>query len=308
MTDNKNILLAVLISIAILVGSQMYFEWKYGTKNDQSLQQPTDLAESNRGIPEVPEFQSEEEIPVAPRGEMVPPASQETSRDKENILKSTPRIPIQSPRIRGSVSLVGGIIDDLTLLDYRETIEGDSNEIVVLAPRGTERAYYAQHGWIRAQNSGSVTLPNSETVWTPNSSRLSPGYPLTLTWVNPEGFSFEKQISIDDDFMFTVTQRVSNASNQPIRLHPYGLISRIGTPSVTGFYILHEGLLGVFDGVLEEVDYDDLQDEPNGTLSQSSTGGWIGITDKYWLAALLPAQSTSFNSRFIHKIRDGRDR
>ena len=132
------------------------------------------------------------------------------------------------------------------------------------------------------------------------------GAPVTLHWDNGQGITYTKTISIDNDYMFRVTQSVSNASNASVNLHPYGLISRRTTPEVTGFYILHEGLLGVFDETLNEVDYDDLQD--TGVIETPTTGGWIGITDKYWLTALMPDQSQKVNTRFVHRLDGGTDK
>ena len=175
-----------------------------------------------------------------------------------------------------------------------------------MAPKGSNQAYYVQHGWVATQGSEGVTLPKGDTLWAADRDTLSPGQPVTLSWTSPEGVVFEKTISLDENYAFTMTQRVTNPGASALGLHTYGLVSRRGTPEVTGFYILHEGLLGVFDGTLEEVDYDDLQE--TGSIRQDSTGGWIGITDKYWLAALIPDQNAQVSSRFLHTLDGAVDR
>ncbi|PPR76228.1 MAG: Membrane protein insertase YidC, partial [Alphaproteobacteria bacterium MarineAlpha3_Bin4] len=129
---------------------------------------------------------------------------------------------------------------------------------------------------------------------------------VTLSWDNGDGLVFHRTYAIDDNYMVSITQRLANNGPRAVAVHPYGLISRRGTPETTGFYILHEGLLGVFDGTLSEIDYDDLQE--TGLIEQRSTGGWLGITDKYWLAALIPDQTTTTTSRFLHRIASGVDK
>ena len=148
--------------------------------------------------------------------------------------------------------------------------------------------------------------PGPQTEWSTSDSRLSPGSPITLTWDNGEGLHFSRKIAIDENFMFAVTQSVANRSDAPVTLHPYGRISRTDEPTTLGFYILHEGPLGVFGGTLKEVDYSDLRETP--TIEQSTTGGWIGITDKFWLAALVPDQKMAANTRFHFSNRGGRDK
>jgi YidC/Oxa1 family membrane protein insertase len=198
--------------------------------------------------------------------------------------------------------LAGGDIDDLLLIDYREELDPDSQEIVLLSPSGAPKAYYARFGWVGADG---VRVPDADTPWRADSTTLKPGRPVTLRWENGAGLRFTRILALDENYMFTVTQRAENDGAEAVKLFPYGLISRRGTPDVTGFYILHEGLLGVFDETLKEVDYDDLQE--TGVVQQSSRGGWIGITDKYWLAALVPDQKALAKTRFVHRRDDGAD-
>ena len=313
MTDNKNILLAIVLSIVILVGSQLYFDWKYGpvpgeAPADQTAQMSSDQTQAGaqsgaQSGAAAPQTSADATVPSAPGSATPLPSVGDVTADRATVLAESPRIRIESDRLHGSIALRGGVIDDLTLIDYRETIDPESPEIVVLAPKGSNQAYYVQHGWVATQDSTGVTLPSADAVWAADRQTLSPEAPVTLSWTSPEGIVFEKIITLDEDYVFTVDQRVVNTGSGTLGLHTFGLVSRRGTPEVTGFYILHEGLLGVFDGTLEEVDYDDLQD--TGSIHQTSQGGWIGITDKYWLAALIPDQQASVSSRFLHTLVNG---
>ena len=222
--------------------------------------------------------------------------SKNTGMSVAAALKKDPRVQITSSRLSGSINLKGGRIDDLVLRNYRETLDPTSNEIVLLLPVGSERPYYAEFGWL----GNGVKTPNNKTVWQASGSTLSPGKPITLSWDNGQGMVFERQISLDENYMFEITQRVKNVTKNSYSLSPYGLVSRTGTPSVLGFYILHEGLVGVLEGALQEVDYDDF--EESGPKRFETKGGWLGITDKYWLAALIPDQAKKVKTSFVsHK-------
>ncbi len=225
-------------------------------------------------------------------------------RTREEVLADTPRLPIATQRITGSVSLIGGRIDDLVLRDYRETVEPNSPNIVLLSPADSASAYYGEFGWVASED--GIALPDGETRWQAEGETLATGQPLTLTWDSGAGLLFARTIAIDKDYLFTITQSVTNNGAAPVTLYPYGLIARQGTPPTAGFFILHEGLIGVLDGTLEEIDYDDLQDD--GEIALDSQGGWLGITDKYWLTALVPSQTQSVAASFKHTVRDDDDR
>ena len=179
--------------------------------------------------------------------------------------------------------------------------------MVLLSPVGGPSPYFAEFGWL-AESGVDVALPDKDTVWRADGAALTPESPVTLTWDNGAGLVFARTFALDGEYMFTVTQSVANTGDVPVALLPYGRIKRYGTPATLGFYILHEGLIGVFDETLEEVDYDDLSDpdEP-GEIAYRSADGWIGITDKYWLTALIPDQSDPFNGRFLHHPSGGVD-
>ena len=214
---------------------------------------------------------------------------------RDEALTQSPRITINTPRLRGSLNLKGARLDDLILNDYRQTIEDSSPNIDLLQPTGSVNPYFAQFGWT---GEAGLEVPNSDTIWTADRQQLDIGQPVTLSWTNAAGVRFEQVISLDQNFMFTVDQRVINNSGDTISATPYGRIFRGDQPETLGFYILHEGLIGVFDGALQERNYDDMPDEPGMKESFTTTGGWMGITDKYWLVALVPDQQDTVTGTF----------
>ena len=302
MSDNRNMILAVVLSAAILFGFQFFMEKQLPPPeiSPSTTQAPAPATAPTPGTvaqqPPVP-------VPAPSASSATPPipgtgpVGATAAETRAAIIAATPRVRIESPRLDGSISLVGARVDDLAFVEYREDLDPTSAEIVLLTPRGTENAYFTEYGWYSPDKAG---VPGPETAWTADGDTLAPGKPVTLSWDNGAGLSFKRTYSLDDSYMFKVTQRVENTSEAPIMLHPWARISRRGTPEVTGFFILHEGLLGVFDGTLKEVDYDDIQEEQGGRIQQPTTGGWIGITDKYWLAALIPDQKTKVQTDFVH--------
>jgi len=302
MIDNRNMILAVVLSIAILFGFE-YFKKPAPVPpqptNIQSQQQQTGAAIPS-AIPEPGKVNPA--LPEAPGGDTKTTLAKTMGESRADILARNNRVKIRTPRLHGSIALTGARIDDLTLADYRETLDPDSNEIVLLSPKGVMGAYYGQFGWVAT---AGVKVPDQDSQWQASAKELTPESPVTLTWNNGEGLTFQRTIEVDENFMFTIRQKVINSSAVPVTLFPYGLISRRDTPKTTNFYILHEGLLGVLDGTLKEVKYDDLQEE--GKIELPSTGGWIGITDKYWLTALVPDQKVKINTRFSYRNQNGTD-
>ncbi len=210
------------------------------------------------------------------------------------VPKEVPRVRIEARRVKGSISLLGARIDDLLLTDYRETIDPTSPFVRLFEPRSESKPYYAQYGWT-AMAGETVKLPDNDTVWTSSGETLGKDKPVALTWNNGEGLTFRIDLEIDDDYVFTVRQSVRNSTGQAVRLFPWSRVRRDYKPVVLGYYILFEGLLGVVDGKLQEVSYDSAKsDAPKKkgiAFEASATGGWLGITDKYWLAALIPDQT-----------------
>jgi YidC/Oxa1 family membrane protein insertase len=297
--EQRNILLAIVLSIAIIVGWQFLF---LSPQIEQAEEAARQQAATGQDAPdgEAPPAPADD-VPQAPGA---PTADTAPTDSRAQALARSARVVIDAPRIRGSISLTGGHIDDLSFTDYRETLEPDSPDITFFSPAGAPNAYYARFGWSSAD--ASVALPTGETVWQADGATISPERPLTLTWDNGAGLRFTRRIEIDANYLFTVTQGVVNYGAATVSLFPYGLLSRTGTPPVLGFYILHEGPLGVFEGTLEERDYEEVRDAGKETFQ--STGGWMGITDKYWLAALLPDQTAQFDARFFHDVRDETDK
>lgn len=224
--------------------------------------------------------------------------------DRAQALGTAARVPIQTPTLKGSLSLQGARIDDLYLTRYRETLDKDSPPVELFRPQGMEHAYFAQFGWTGPNVQGGVPGPN--TVWRLTSgSTLTPTTPITLTWDNGAGLRFTRVIAIDDQYLFTVTDTVANLGTGAITIAPYGSVQRQGVPGDLGKQmILHEGAIGTFGKPgaysTEQIKYKDWAKKPR--IENESTGGWLGITDKYWLAALIPNQSEKIETRF--SVRD----
>jgi YidC/Oxa1 family membrane protein insertase len=274
--DNNNLIIAVILSIVILAG----FQYLYVKPQQEHYRQQV-LAEKA----------AQPGAPNAPGAAL---------RDRADLIAETPHIPIKTPELQGSVDLKGASLDDVSLTQYRETIDPESPDIVLLSPAGTappHQAYYAEFSWLGGDP--SVAVPTVDTEWKTDGKQLSPAEPLKLSWDNGHGLSFERMIAVDEHFMFTVTDSVRNEGPAPATLYPFGLIRRQGKPPVQQRYILHEGPLGVLDGTLEEYKYKDLVAAGKETLD--STGGWLGITDKYWLVALIPPQDEKLSAEFAYK-------
>jgi YidC/Oxa1 family membrane protein insertase len=302
MNDNRNMLLAIVLSVVILIGFQYAYEIFY-PKPEQPVRPPETPGAQMEPPAPAPQTSPGVSLPAA---DALPPTSPTLPAmvTRGKVLADTPRVRIDTPRVHGSIALVGGRLDDVTLVDYRETVDPTSPEIVLFSPIGSQDAYFAQVGWVGGEPPGG--LPDASTVWSADTDVLAPDRPVTLSWTNASGITFRRTFAVDQNYMFTLSQRIENGSGAPVSLSPYALISRQGTPPTSGFMILHEGPLGVFDETLKEIDYSDLQEA--GTIQQKSRGGWIGITDKYWLAAAIPGPDEAINSRFLYDNYQGKDR
>ncbi len=223
-------------------------------------------------------------------------AAEETLPEAE-----APRVQIDTPRLSGSLSLSGGRIDELFLKDYKVSLAEDAPIVELLSPVGSDSAYYALYGWAPGTGLGGADVPGPNTIWNLDQGEtLGVDSPISLIWENGNGLTFRRTISVDDNYMFTVTQSVENASDTPVSMAPYGILARHGIgedgdiPELKNFFILHEGLIGMADGTLAEVDYGDIQDGVD-TLENVSEG-WIGFTDHYWMTTLIPEQGASFTA------------
>src|SRR5438067_4658509 len=300
--EQKNLLLAIVLSVGILIGFQFLFEKLRPPVPPPSPAVPTQTAPATPS----PGTAAPGVTPGAP-GTTAPAtgaAAAPGAETREQAIAEQPRVRINTPRLHGSVALTGGRIDDLTLATYHETVDPKSPEVVLLWPKGTKDPYFAEFGWV-AGTSGTK-VPGPDTQWSASGGPLTPTQPLTLTWDNGAGLVFTRTITIDENYMFTVRDTVRNGGNTPVNLLPYALISRTGTPQVGGYYILHEGLIGELGGSLREVTYSSIQS--GKPIDYSSTGGWLGFTDKYWLTALVPPQEDAVKARFTHVVEGGVDR
>ncbi|SLN25349.1 membrane protein insertase YidC [Oceanibacterium hippocampi] len=292
MSDQKNLIVAIALSVAILLGFQFFYE--VPRTEQQQAEQARQLAASGTQTPG-PEATSD---PLKPGPDAPASGSAEApAATAESAMAASPRVAINSPRLHGSIALRGARIDDLTLADYHVTVEKQSPEITLLSPVGSANPYYAEFGWTPEPGS-DVKVPTSRTLWQAEGGPLTPASPLKLTWDNGEGLRFERVVALDRQYMFTVKDSVVNYGEEPVTLYPYGLVSRHGMPKTVGFYILHEGFLGVFNEKLLEEKYDDIAED--GRVRESSNDGWLGITDKYWLTALVPSQGEHFEGSFRH--------
>ena len=285
--ETRNLVAAISLSMAVLIGYQLFF---VDIKKDQYQQEI--IAENVGDSSNIP-------IPSNDNSGIL-----NTENTKSTVVTTVPRVSVISKEVTGSISLKGARIDDITLSQYRETLDPDSNLIDLLLKSNERNPYFLEFGW---SSPDGVKVPNGKTLWKASKEILSPDSNVTLSWDNGEGVVFYQDISIDDTFMFTVNQRVKNNSKNIITLYPYGLIRRTGEPETTRFFVLHEGPLGVFDGTLSEKSYEDLEDagKKGINIKPLEAGGWIGLTDKYWLTALLPDQKEIFNFTYRHLNSNG---
>ena len=215
---------------------------------------------------------------------------------REEAIENEDRINFENSTVIGSISLVGASIDDLTFKKYTNTLNGDDN-VVLLNPKKIENGYYVETGW--ATTNKDINVPNSKSVWKlEGNNKLSPNSPVKISWTNDQNIKFVKDISIDDQYLFKVKQTIINNSEKTYNFYPYGQIIRNIAPDVTDFYILHEGLIGVFDDQLVEEDYDDIEEKK---FSVNADKGWLGITDKYWITSLIPQENRKFRTDFDYK-------
>jgi YidC/Oxa1 family membrane protein insertase len=299
MNDNKNTILAIALSALLLLGWQYFFALPQEKARQEQLQLQAQLQKQAIPTPAQPGQSpqpAQQPGPAQVPGQANAPAPP-APVDRARALAETPRVQISTGSLQGSIALKGGRLDDLALVKFRETVDPKSPPIVLLSPSGTADPFYAEFGWTGSANS-NAKLPTSETVWKQNGSgALGVGHPVTLTYDNGEGLEFRRTIAVDDKYLFTIKDEVTNKGAAAVSLFPYALISRHGTPQTAGYYILHEGLIGMLgESGLQEYTYKTIAEKK--AVNFDITNGWLGITDKYWAATLLPDTNARLKARF----------
>ena len=279
MENQKNLFLAIIISMAIIFGFQL-------------------LVPQPERAPVTEENNAQESVSLDIKG-----TTSAILLDRNQVLEETVRVTFNNSKIKGSINLEGGFIDDLVLEEYRETLDPTSDFIGFLNPLGSEDAYYLDTGWVSPDS--SIELPNNKSKWTADKSSIGINDPVKITWTNSQNITFEKIITLDEHYLFSVDQRVINNSDKSFDLYPFGLSKRQGLPEMQNFFILHEGPLSVTDGVLEEYDYDDLKEKQK--IKLNSVGGWIGMTDKYWQTAIIPNQNEPIQQTYSYSFVENID-
>ena len=277
--ENKNVLLAVILSTAILIGWSFYFE------------NPEEAQRKRAEIQGKTETQTSAQKPEAPRSSKINPAK---SISRNEALKESDRVLIENKNLSGSISLRGALIDDIILKNYRETLDANSKPIVLLSPKKYEQGYFVESGW--ATTKSDVKVPDNNSLWQiKEGKKLTTNSPVTLEWNNREGLVFLKKIEIDDKYLFKITEIVRNDKNKAVDLFHYGQITKNAKPTTENFYILHEGLVGVVDKNLKEETYSAVEKEKK---TYNGKSGWFGITDKYWMSAIIPESGKSFKGEY----------
>jgi YidC/Oxa1 family membrane protein insertase len=286
--DTKNFILAISLSALIIFGWQFFYVAPRVEKDrivaeeqaKQQAAQPTQSAAVASGVA----------APVTPA----------------QALAAHPRLKIDTPDYEGTINLQGALLDDLRLKNYRENVSSSSPNVTLLSPAGTPNAYFAQHLLVPAAGS-SLKVPTPETVWSAETGAvLGADKPVVLTWDNGAGVVFRREISVSDRYVFDIKQTVENKSSVPLSVSPFASVQRQDTPVTQGFYVFFEGLLGVQNGHLNEIKYAKVA-EADGKITNESTGGWLGFTDKYWATALIPDQTKALTTTYQHAKQSSRD-
>ena len=275
--DTKNVIAAISLSAAVIIIYGLFFAPNPELNIRKNLDQDVKKVEQT----DTPSIEITEKISNISRSEAI---------NKSN------RIRFENENIIGTINLNGAIVDDLTFKKYTEKLDGKDN-VVLLNPKNVENGYYVETGWVT--NNKNINLPSANTLWEiDGNEKLTPNSSVKLKWSNNNGIKFEKIISIDNNFLFTIEQKIINNTNKTYNFYPYGQIIRNTAPEVTNFYILHEGLIGVFDEQLVEEDYDDIEEKK---YSINAKSGWTGITDKFWTTVIVPEKNKEFRSDFEYK-------
>ena len=292
MENKRNSLIAIALSVLIVMAWQFFYmnprlEAQRKAELAAKAQQATTQTTAANGT-------AASTTPAAPAGTAAAPAPATAADNASN----SARVTIDTASLQGSIRLAGARLDDLKLKHYHETVDDKSPLITLFSPSNTKDGYFAELGYVETADSGK--LPGPDTLWTvEGNDRLTEKTPVTLTFTNEKGVTFARTFAVDDRYMFTVTDKITNAGTAPLAASLYGRVTRYNQPTGTSVYVLHEGFIGVLeDQKLAETKYKDVEEEP--IEHGQTTGGWLGITDKYWAATLVPPQATPFTSRYAH--------
>ncbi len=299
MQNNRNYFIAIALSVLIVLG------WQFLYMNPRiEAQRKAELAQKAQQHTEQTQTPAAGGATTAQTNGTAPTGQAPATTTLADALAKNPRVAIDTPALSGSINLAGARLDDLKLKGYHETVDDSSPIITLFSPSETKDGYFAELGYIGDEATGSV--PGPSTVWTaPEGAKLTEKAPVTLTYTNDKGITFARTISVDEHYMFTVTDKVTNAGQAPAALSSYGRVTRYNKPAVASTYVLHEGFIGVIGDSLIESKYAAVEKE--AVAPATATGGWLGITDKYWAATIIPPQQTAYDARFSH-FTDGQPR
>ncbi|WP_259185736.1 membrane protein insertase YidC [Rhizobium sp. BK176] len=299
MQNNRNYFIAIALSVLIVLG------WQFLYMNPRiEAQRKAELAQKAQQKTEQVQTPASGGAGTAQTSGAAPSGQAAATTSLADALAKNPRVTIDTAALAGSINLVGARLDDLKLKGYHETVDDSSPIITLFSPSETKDGYFAELGYIGDATTGSV--PGPSTVWTaPEGAKLTETTPVTLTYTNDKGITFARTISVDEHYMFTVTDKVTNAGQAPAALSSYGRVTRYNKPAVASTYVLHEGFIGVIGDSLLESKYAAVEKE--AVTPATATGGWLGITDKYWAATIIPPQQTPYDARFTH-FTDGQPR
>ena len=296
--ETRNIMVATCLSLLVVLGWEAFYA---GPHLDKERQTQAEMhARATPGAQPGPQA-SNSQAPRSQASGLSAPAQGGAStpqKSRADALAESPRVKLDAPAIYGSISLKGGRIDDVSFKAYSETVDPNSPNIILLAPAGSPVPYYAEAGFI-ADPGANLDLPGPDTLWQADHDTLTETSPVTLTYDNGQGLVFRRKIAVDDRYMFTVTDSVENKSTQAVTLHPYAFVKRHGKPVTSGYYRVHEGFVGVIgESGVQEIRYDKIEKEDHATKSFAGTGGWLGLTDKYWAAAVIPDQGIAVEASY----------
>jgi len=307
MENNRNFFITIALSVLILTLWQVfYMNPRIETQRETARIEAERVAQEQKAAQPAGTTPGSA-TPAAPQaGIPGAPTTQAAIADRAQAIAGSGRVALDTPSLKGSINLTGARIDDISLKHYRVTVEPNSPVIELLNPQALPSGFYGEIGFVGSEATGAV--PGPDTVWTAEGNQtLTPATPITLTYTNEKGLTFKRAIAVDENYMFTVTDTVTNTGSADVALSNYGRLTRFDKPLHASTYVLHEGLIGVTgtEG-LQEISYSTIEDDKQ-VLPGKSTDGWLGITDKYWAATLVPSGKQPFQPRFSY-FDDGRPR